>query len=275
MVPISTVIITKNEAGNIEDCIRSAKTVSDDVVVVDCGSEDETVALAKKSGAKVIAVVWQCYGHSRNAGAAAAKYDWILSLDADERVSPALVKALQSLSLENTNSIYKIKRENYFAGKQLHFGTLGFEKVARLYNRTTAQWDLFPVHEKLQSTASIKRINQPILHLGISTLLLHKQKKEWYALLSAQKYAQQQKKATFIKRFFAPAFDGVKSYVFQLGFLDGKKGWQVAVTISYYTWLKYHLLHQMTQEQDAQTATSTPVTSAFANALPSFFAKRG
>jgi len=274
MACISTVIITRNEAKNIYDCIRSAQTVSDDVVVVDCGSEDNTVALAEKAGATVVQVQWQCYGHSRNTGAAAATYDWILALDADERVSPELADYLQELSPEK-NTVYAIKRTNYFAETPLRFGTPGFEKLTRLYHRHTAQWDLVPVHEKLQTSAKRKIIQTPILHYGIDGLQEHLQKKEWYAWLSAEKYRQQQKQATIVKRFLAPAFDGLKSYLFQAGFLDGKKGWQIASTITYYTWLKYHLLHQLNKEQAAQEKATLPTSVQPTSAVNPFFARRG
>lgn len=273
MAPISIVIITKNEAKNIEACIRSAQTVSDDVVVVDCGSEDETTALASRNGARVIAINWQCYGHSRNTGASAARHDWILSLDADERVSPALAAYLTSASFEK-NTVYKIKRENYFAGKKLQFGTPGYESVVRLYHRSAAQWDLVPVHEKLQTTASRKIISQPILHFGISNLQEHQQKKDLYAWLSAQKYFQQQKKASLVKRYLAPPFDAAKSYVFQLGFLDGRKGWQVATAILHYTWLKYNYLHQLTKKTITEKEYLMAAPKKYAGLLSLFFAKR-
>lgn len=274
MASISTVIITKNEAAHIRDCIRSAQTVSDDVVVVDCGSEDTTVLLAEKAGANVVRVEWQCYGHSRNTGAAAAKYDWILSLDADERVSPALSQRLGVLS-PSKDRVYAIRRKNFFEETLLRFGTPGFEKLTRLYHRKEACWDLYPVHEKLQTGARRILVNEPILHYGIPSLLQHTQKREWYAWLSAQKYRQQQKRATLLKRYLAPAFNGLKSYIFQAGFLDGKKGWQIAGTIIDYTWLKYHYLHQLNQIEAAPPGTFLHTTGAPADMVNPFFARRG
>ena len=274
MARLSTVIITKNEAKKIEACIRSAQTVSDDVVVVDCGSEDNTVALAEKAGATVVHVQWQCYGHSRNTGAAAAKYDWILSLDADERVSPELSAHLQAFSPDR-KTVYAIRRKNFFAATPLRFGTPGFEKLTRFYHRHTAQWDLVPVHEKLQTSAKRKIIQAPILHYGIDGLPEHLQKREWYAWLSAKKYRQQQKRATVVKRFLAPVFNGLKSYLFQAVFLDGKKGWQVASAIAYYTWLKYHLLHQLNNEQATEQQIILPTTVKPTGVVNPFYAKRG
>ncbi|HET7897149.1 MAG TPA: glycosyltransferase family 2 protein, partial [Flavisolibacter sp.] len=270
---ISVVIITKNEARNIEDCVRSAKALSNDVVVVDCGSEDKTIPLATKAGAKVVSVNWQCYGHSRNTGAEAAQHDWILSLDADERLSPSLVSCLQNLQPDK-KVVYSIRRKNFFVDQPLRFGTPGFDKVPRLYHRRTAQWDLFPVHEKLQTSAAKRFIKEPILHYGILSYEQDRQKKEWYSWLSAMKYLQQQKKATWLKRFLAPSFDGMKSYIFQLGFLDGKKGWQVAATIAYYTWLKYDFLHRLRREMATENQTDVSATRSLTHSVRPFFAKR-
>src|SRR5690349_17921321 len=123
MATISVVVITKNEAANIADCISSAQQITKDIIVVDCGSEDNTVNLAKQCGAKTIEIEWQCYGHSRNTGAAAAKFDWILSLDADERISAALARRLNEMTLSDPQVTYKMKRDNFFAEQRLNFGT--------------------------------------------------------------------------------------------------------------------------------------------------------
>ena len=263
MNAISTVIITKNEAQNIVACILSAQLVSADIIVVDCGSDDDTFLLATKAGARVMHVDWQCYGHSRNTGALAAANDWILSLDADERVSPQLARTLHTIELDDVSSIYKIRRVNFFGTKKLNFGTPGFETVPRLYHRGHAQWDLFPVHEKLNNEKPARHIKQCILHFGITDLKEHILKKEHYALLSARKYIQQGKKATFIKRFLAPAFNGLKSYIFQAGFLDGKNGWEIALTISYYTWLKYKYLSLLTNHQKGIKEVVMPANTSW------------
>jgi glycosyltransferase involved in cell wall biosynthesis len=255
MAAISVVIITKNEAPHITACVRSAKLISNDIVVVDCGSADSTRYLARKEGARVLQVAWQCYGQSRNIGAVAAKNDWILALDADERVSDGLSRLLFRLEL-NDSCIYKIKRVNFFERRRLRFGTPGFEKITRLYHRQYSQWDLVPVHEKIVGHQKTRILRQSILHFGIPSITDHIQKKEHYAMLSARKYFYQGKKATFVKRFLAPVFNGIKSYVFQLGFLDGQKGWQIASTITYYTWLKYKLLLELRQENKSPTDES-------------------
>jgi glycosyltransferase involved in cell wall biosynthesis len=246
MNSLSVVIITKNEEHNIVDCVRSAKLVSDDVIVVDSGSVDRTIELAISSGAKVFTTRWKGYGFSRNLGAFKAKKSWILALDADERISAELALSIGKLSLGDRNIIYRFRRNNYFAGQKICFGTLGNETVKRIYNRNYAQWDLSLVHEKLESLRPTKRfIRGYIDHFGLKNAEDYEAKAILYAQMSAEKYLIKGKNANMFKRFLSPLFNSVKSYIFQLGFLDGEKGWISAKTIAYYSFLKYFYLHQL------------------------------
>ena len=249
MNSLSIVIITFNEEKNIVDCIRSAKLISDDIIVVDAGSTDETVKLARTSGANVFSIDWKSYGFSRNYGATKAKNNWILALDADERISKELALSTRTLKLSDTNFIYKFQRRNYLNHKKIRFGTPGFETVKRIYNRNYAQWDLTLVHEKLESLqASKKLLAGCIRHYGLKNEKDYKAKAVLYAQMSAEKLFAQGKKATFLKRCFSPVFNSIKSYLFQFGFLDGRTGWISAKTIAYYSWLKYSYLNQLWQE---------------------------
>jgi hypothetical protein len=249
MNSLSVVIITRNEESNIVDCIQSARLISDDIIVVDAGSADKTTGLAFAAGAKVFSVVWQGYGSSRNFGAKRAKNDWILALDADERVSEELAVAIHELKFSNENCIYKFRRKNYLSSRRICFGTLGFETVKRIYNRTHAQWDLTLVHEKLVSSSPTKKmISGYINHFGLKNEEDYKAKALLYAQMSAEKYFLQGKRTNLFKRYFSPFFNSVKSYIFQLGFLDGHTGWISAKTIAYYSWLKYFYLQQLWKE---------------------------
>jgi glycosyltransferase involved in cell wall biosynthesis len=245
---LSVVIITHNEEHNIVACVQSAKLITDDIIVVDANSTDATINLASTSGAKVFSINWEGYGASRNFGAAKAKNDWIFSLDADERISENLASSIQQIKFTDTNCIYKFRRKNYLGKKKIRFGTLGFETVKRIYNRKHAQWDVTLVHEKLILQASVKKmIGGYIDHFGLKSEEDYKAKAILYAQMSAEKYLQQNQKAS-IKRYFSPVFNSIKSYFFQLGFLDGRTGWISAKTIAYYSWLKYFYLHKLLKQ---------------------------
>lgn len=251
MIAVSVVIITRNEEQNIVDCIRSAKALTDDIVVVDCGSEDATLQLAAQEGARTSLVEWQGFGYSRNFGASLARHNWILALDADERISPELVKSIHQLDLSKAGQVYRFRRNNHLAGKRIRFGTLGHEKVTRIYNRFNCQWDLSLVHERLVSDQHLhrSRIKGHIDHYGLKSFEDYRSKSVLYAQLSANKYYKEDRRVSVLKRFVSPLFNAVKSYVFQLGFLDGKHGIKMALMIAYYSWLKYAYLQQLQQQK--------------------------
>src|SRR5690349_1214375 len=143
---LSVVIITLNEENNILDCIRSVQSLSDDIIVVDAGSTDNTIQFAIQEGAAVYSTDWKGYGYSRNLGASKAKHNWILALDADERVSAELINSIQTTKFTNSHTIYNFRRQNFINRKKIRFGTMGVDKVTRIYNRDFTNWDFSLVH---------------------------------------------------------------------------------------------------------------------------------
>lgn len=256
MSRISVIIITYNEENNIAECILSAKKVSNDIIVVDCHSNDRTISLAKELGAKIFVIEWNGYGHSRNFGALQAANDWILALDADERISDELAESINRIPFTKEHQVYKFGRENYLTNEKIRFGTLGFETVKRLYNRQYCKWDLTPVHEKLIGRKIIhKQTRGKLLHYGLKDADDYRAKAKLYAQLSAEKYFLQGRKRSMLKKFSSPVFNSVKSLLFQLGFLDGKRGLIVAAMIAYYSWLKYHYLTQLLKQAKTKDLT--------------------
>ena len=249
MLPVTVVIITKNECKNIVACINSARLISNDIIVVDAESEDETAVLATVERATVINLKWNGYGNSRNIGAAAAQYNWILSLDADERITPFFAEQLHQHFKDDAAIVYGFRRRNFFACVEIRYGALGRDKIFRLYNRNVAKWDKSPVHEKLIGSFNRKYLNLSIDHYTIKDQIHYEIKSMRYAYLCAAKYFDEGRTAPYVKRQFASTFNFLKSYLFLLGFLDGKRGLAVAKVNAHYTWLKYHHLHQLTTEQ--------------------------
>ena len=244
-------IITKNEEHNMVDCISSARLITDDIIVVDSGSVDKTVILARQEGATVTTTDWNGYGAAKNRGAQLARHNWVFSLDADERISPQLAKSIKKLELNNANCVYQFNRTNYLGNKKIKFGTGGFDKVIRLYNKHNVNWDLTAVHEKLLGANAKEKIKGSLIHYSAKSLQDYKEKIIFYAKLSAEKYFEQGLYASFTKRFIAPLFNSFKSYLLQFGFLDGRAGFDLAKLIAYYTWLKYYQLHQLEMKKSA------------------------
>jgi glycosyltransferase involved in cell wall biosynthesis len=251
MQPVSVIIITKNEAANVAAGIQSARLLTDDVIVIDSGSTDDTVSIARKEGARILEIIWKGFGDARNKGAAIARYNWILAVDADERVTPELVSTINSRDLD-PSVIYGFRRQNYFLGHHVRFGEWGRDRVYRLYNRDRVCWDLAPVHELLVGENTSRLLIPGFLrHYPVQNAIQNTEKTNRYAALNAEKYHQNGKKATFVKRFLSPAFNFFKMYILFLGFLDGRAGLEIALATTRYVWLKYHLLHQLNRSRPA------------------------
>ena len=243
---ISVVIITKDEEKNIAECLESAFLISKNVIVADTGSTDNTVSLAKSRGANVVLLDWTGYGNARNEAAKAALNNWILALDADERITPTLASSIKKLMLINDSILYGFKRESFLVNKKIKYGDWGRDKVFRLYNKQITSWDLTPVHEDIISKGVKKEIIQgSLLHYTMDSIETFYNKTINYANLSAAKYFNQHKKATIIKRFGSPIFAFIQSYFIRLGFLDGSEGYIIAKYSAFYVWKKYDLLYKM------------------------------
>ncbi len=254
MLEVSVVIITKNEACNIVACIATARKISTDIIVVDSGSTDGTAGLAAAEGVPVHSIAWQGYGHARNTGARLARYNWIFSLDADERITDECALQVNNHSFTDNQCIYGFTRVNYFGGRVIRHGSFAHDRVCRLYNRQTAQWNLQPVHEQLSGNDLKKTMMGGCLeHYTARSKAHYQQKITGYAMLSALDYHQRGKKWVTARRLLSPVFTFIKDYVFQLGFLEKQPGFMIARLNAFYTKKKYQALLALKAEQKKQS----------------------
>lgn len=251
---ISVVIIAKNEAHIIANTLRSLKPVTNDIIVVDSGSTDETVSICKEFNATVIETDWGGYGINKNKGVVVAKNDWILSLDADEAIDEELQKSLSELPLTDDNEVFDVRFKNFFCNKWIRFGEWGFDKHIRLFNRRKAQWENTAVHENLILPKGVKitLLKGNVLHYTVYDQQKYFDKMTGYAMMNAKKYFAAGKKPNFFKRYFSPVFAFLQYYIFQLGFLDGREGLIIAKTTARYTFLKYDYLKEMNNNFENQ-----------------------
>lgn len=226
---ISVVIITLNEAEDIERCILSAQKISSDIIVMDSESTDETVAIARRLGAKVFVEKWIGYGQNKNIGSDKALYDWILSIDADEILDDHLINSLSTVDLKD-NMIYSMLNQLNYCGHWVRFTDWHPSYKRRLYNKKYTKWNTDDVHEGLiiHEETVVGKLKGKMLHYGYTSYDQLKQKTEMYAKLSAQQLYESNKYPSYIKRKFGPAFRFIKSYIFQLGILDGLSGYQIS-----------------------------------------------
>ena len=247
MQTVSVVIVCKNEADSIGATLQSLEGLTDDIIVYDSGSTDNTVAISRQFNVQVYQGNWQGFGRTKNKAIALAKYNWILSLDADEAVDPELKQSLLALSLNEERTVYELKYKNFLGDKYLKYGEWGNDKHIRLFNRDSVSWDDAPVHEKLLIPAGTIT-NKPggyILHRTMRDIKDYAAKMVNYAMLNAEKYHRQGKRASWFKLRMAPGFSFVKYYIIKGGFLDGHAGYVCARMTAYYTFLKYARLREL------------------------------
>lgn len=247
---ISVVIICKNEAHIIGKTIAAAMRITNDVVVVDSGSTDGTQTIVTTAGARLLETDWQGYGKNKNKGAAIAKHDWIVSIDADEIIDEVLTKQLQELNPEKETIVYTIRFRAFLGNHMIRFGEWANDAHIRLYNRKQVSWNEAPVHEVLLFPADVKVLTLKgyIHHYTSKNIEDFALKTVNYAMLNATKYHQQGKRASWLQCRVAPVFSFVKNYVFRLGFLDGEPGFTVAKMNAWYTWLKYIRLRELNRK---------------------------
>jgi glycosyltransferase involved in cell wall biosynthesis len=251
MQKLSVVIVCKNEADVIGESLKSFKRLTDDIVVFDNGSKDGTQEIVKQSGAKLFEGNWEGFGKTKNKAIGLAQYDWILSLDADEAIDAKLKKDLFQLELQDDKMVFELKFKNYFGEKWLRFGEWGTDKHIRLFNRRQVKWNDAEVHERLVLPEGYKKIklNGFVLHKTTTSSIEYENKMKKYAALNAKKYFQQGKKSSSLKKYLAPAFSFIKNYVFKLGLLDGKEGFDCARISALYTFIKYKKLLELNRKK--------------------------
>ena len=248
---ISVVIITKNEAHIIGNTLQSLHGLSEDIIIVDSGSTDETIAICRQYHTTIIEPGWIGYGANKNKGIAAAKHNWILNLDADEAIDSQLKQSILELTLHNPNEVFEMQYKNFFLNKRIRYGEWGADKHVRLFNRTAVKWNEAAVHENLMINRQTKvsSLKGNILHYTVHSLEEYEQKTIAYAKLNAEKYFAQGKKHSLLKQYFSPFISFLHNYIFRLGFLDGREGLLIARTTARYTFLKYAYLNDLNNKQ--------------------------
>ena len=240
MNKISAVIITKNEEHNISQCLSSL-TCADEIVVMDTGSTDRTIELCRSRGCNVFSIPWNGFGDAKRQAVAAASNDWILSIDADEVLSPALAAEIQQAKNRDLGSCaYRIKRLSYYLGQPIHFCGWRKDQPLRLFNRLEGNFNDAPVHESVITTVPKHTFRNLMHHYTYPTVESHFAKMRFYAELNVQK--KPDKHVTPRSAVLRGIIKFFKMYLLQLGFLDGYKGFLLCKNSAWGVWYKYHLL---------------------------------
>jgi glycosyltransferase involved in cell wall biosynthesis len=235
---LSAIIIVKNEATNIAACL-DALAFCDERVVVDSGSTDDTIALATARGARVVAHEWKGYGPQKNIALSLAEGDWVLSIDADERVSPELAREIQAIIASPRHDGYEIRRVSRFLGRDM--GLRSPDYVLRLFRRGRARFSDDLVHERVVCDGSVGRVETPLQHDAVTRLEQAIDRIDRYSTASAQMLIESGRRVSFMSGIGHGLWTFIRVYVLRLGFLDGKEGFLLAVANaegSYYRYMK-------------------------------------
>jgi len=246
---LSVVIITHNEERNIERCLSSVKPLADEILVVDSFSTDRTKEICLAQGTRLIEHKWEGYSASKNYANQQATYDWILSLDADEALSPELSKSIQELKKAEHPHVAKFNRLTNYCGHWIrHCGWYPDTKI-RIFNRTSASWAGL-IHEKLEFTdrLPILHLKGDCLHYSYYTLEQHLLQAEKFTDLAAAELFRQGKKGSLLKLVLSPTVKFIQSYFLQRGFLDGSAGLTVCRISAWASYLKYKKLRLLWKE---------------------------
>lgn len=222
--PLSAVLVTLNAATQLGETL-DALQFCDEILVVDSGSTDGTQALAQSKGAHVLHCPWRGYGPQKRYAVAQAAHDWVLCVDADERVSPALQRSIENALREPpSHRAFQFPRCNRFMGRYLRHGEGYPDWSLRLFDRRHAQWSTDPVHEKVETVVAVGCLRGDLLHDSAETLTRYLAKQDRYTTLAAEEALRRGKRASLLHLLLSPLIRFLKFFVFRLGFLDGAAG---------------------------------------------------
>ena len=248
---ISAVVITKNEERNIRECLASLDWV-DEIIVVDAGSTDRTVSLAKKSTKKVYVRPWEGYGEAKNFALSRAKGDWILWLDADERVPPELREEIKDTLKSSAAEVsgFDMPRKAFFLGKWIRHCGWYPGRVTRLFRRSSGKFTEDKVHERLLVRGKTLSLREDLLHYTDPNLFHYFDKFNRYTSFAAEDLQKQGRRFSYATLLLNPVWIFVKMYVLKRGFLDGIQGFILCVLSSCYVFTKYAKLWEISAHKE-------------------------
>jgi glycosyltransferase involved in cell wall biosynthesis len=244
-VPLTVTVITRNEASNITAALESVAW-ADEIVVVDSGSTDETASIARRLGARVQVRDWPGYAAQKNHAAGLATHDWILSLDADERVTPELAAEIRRLlNAGATSAGYRIPRVTSYLGRWIRSTDWYPDAQLRLYDRRSGRWNTRQVHESVEITGAPGHLRHELHHYPYRGISDHVETIDRYTTLAAAEWHAQGRRVHAWQALVYPRLAFFRNYILKSGFRDGSAGLIVSLMNSYYVGLKYMKLWEL------------------------------
>lgn len=254
MPTLSVILITRNEEANLADCLASLEGIAQQIVVVDTNSTDQTLEIAKNHGALIAQPPdWPGFGPQKNRALELATGEWVLSLDADERLTPALrSEILTAIKHPAHIDCFAIPRLSWYCGRFIRHSGWSPDYVDRLFKRGTARFSEDLVHERLIPQGSVAKLENPMLHYSFMNYSQVLQKIDRYSTASAEQAFAKGKTSSPLKAVLHGMWSFLRTYFLRAGFLDGAQGFALAISNgqgTYYRYIKLWHLHQEAQNK--------------------------
>ncbi len=247
-IPLTVTIVTLNEEKNISRCIGSVGFASE-VIVIDSFSQDKTCEIARSMGAKVHQEKWRGYGGQKSFAAEKAQYDWVLSLDADEAVSPELAEKIKAaFSNLDAETGYLLPRRSFYLGQWIDYGGWYPDYQKRLFNRKHSHWDGAAIHEKVISPKE-EKLSADLYHYVFDNISEQVTTNNRYSGLQAEKLQRDGKKFSLFKLIIKPYVKFIETYFLKRGFMDGLPGFIISVGAAYSVFIKWAKLWELEKEK--------------------------
>ena len=263
---LSVIVITKNEAANIRACLESVAWASE-IIVVDAGSNDGTVEVCREMGAQVVVQDWLGFGVQKNRALSYATQDWVFSLDADERVTPELRVAIESVirAEDNTYAAYRISRLSSFCGRFMRHSGWYPDHIVRLFKRDAARFSDDLVHERLLVEGKIGQLEGELLHYAFEDIEEVLRKVDQYSSAGAAMLHQRGRQASLPGAVVRGLWSFVRTYFLRAAFLDGREGFMLAVSNAEGTYYRYVKLMRLNNKSNPVNKSSQSTQSHQSN----------
>jgi glycosyltransferase involved in cell wall biosynthesis len=248
-VPLSVAIITKNEEDRLPECLASV-SFADEVVVVDSGSTDRTREIALEFGAVVYDEPWQGFGRQKQLAIDRCRHDWVLVLDADERVASESQREIGKVLTAGTSVAYSLPRKNYFCGRWLRHAGWWPDRVVRLFRKDSARMSQRSVHESLEVHGPVGALRHPLIHYANKDLEQTLSKVNHYSSAGANELFARGETASVAKAYLRATWSFFYSYIFRGGFLDRGEGFIMAVSDFMNVFFKYAKLRELQKQKE-------------------------
>jgi len=258
---VSVTVIAKNEAADLADALRSVAW-ADEIVVVDAESTDETAAIARRFTDRVIVRPWPGYVDQKNFAASSASHDWILSLDADERVTPALGEEIRAvLSSDPADAAFRVPRVSWHLGRWIRTTDWYPDYQVRLYDRRAARWTGRYVHEHVEVRGTTGRLRSELQHFPYRDVAEHLETIDTYTTYAARQMYEGGRRAGILHQVAHPPLAFLRNYLLRGGIRDGVPGFIISTMNAYYVFLKFAKLWELSARSPRRGRVSTTSSS--------------